>query len=144
MNNSNGNGTERQSSAVASDMEATEQVKSAFISAATRAQYIEALDLARQLGDRDQLHVLDALFDAANRLKLQRTTGEPILEGIAQQSTGCVVVSWTQKTLRVDGSEVRIAQCAMLEPAKDGPGWKATEEIPESIVNAVTSAAMDW
>lgn len=121
-----------------------EKVKIAFITATNQGNYRKALRLAQALKGADQLKVLDALFDAAKRLRLDRQSGEPLLEGTQQNLDGTIAITWSQRTRRPDGSETRTVSCAQLEPAKRGPGWVANEEIPDAIVDAVTRAAMEW
>lgn len=111
-----------------------------FLEATTAKKYKAALRAALKLKGKDQLLILDALFAAADRLKVERTTGEPL--GMRQQLDGSVIVTWATATRRPDGSEVKVTSTAVLEPAEEGPGWKADEIVPDEVVEAVTAAAM--
>lgn len=117
-----------------------ERTLKAFIGATTARKYKAALRLAGRLRGKDQLVILDALFAAADRLKVERTTGEPL--GMRQQMDGSVMVTWATSTRRPDGTMVRTTSTAVLEPEAQGPGWKSRQEIPEEIVEAVTAVAM--
>lgn len=119
-----------------------DKVRNAFIHAATAKNYRAALRLAFRLRGQDQLKVLDALFAAAERLKVDRQTGGAILESQRQELDGSISITWSQRTKRPDGSEARIVSSALLEPADRGPGWKASTEIPDEIVEAVTRASL--
>jgi hypothetical protein len=57
-----------------------ELVKARFQKATQHADYRKALRLAKQLKPEDQLVVLDALFEAAERLNVDRVTGVPRVE----------------------------------------------------------------
>jgi hypothetical protein len=119
----------------------TEKTKEAFLSATSAKKYKDALREARRLKGKDQLVVLDALFAAADRLGVRRSTGEPL--GMTQQIDGSVTVTWETKTCRPDGSTARVVSTAVLEPTDFGAGWKSrTKDVPEEIVEAVTAAAM--
>lgn len=117
-----------------------ERTRKAFIGATTAKKFKAALRLAGRLRGKDQLVVLDALFAAADKLKVERTTGESL--GMRQQMDGNVMVTWATSTRRPDGSMVRTTSTAVLEPVSEGPGWKSRQDVPEEIVEAVTAVAM--
>jgi hypothetical protein len=118
-----------------------ESTKKSFEAAQDPAQFKKALVQARRLKGQQQLAVLDSLFDAAARLKVDRQSGEPL--GMAQEIDGSVTVTWATKTKRPDGSSVRTVQSAVLEPTDYGSGWRSrTKDVPNEIVEAVTAAAM--
>ena len=118
-----------------------ERARKAFIGATTAKKYKAALRLAGRLRGHDQLVILDSLFEAAKRLGVERTTGEPL--GMRQQLDGSVIVTWSTTTKRPDGSEVKAVSTAQIEPADEGCGWVGTEEVPDVVVDAVTAAAMN-
>jgi hypothetical protein len=118
-----------------------EETKQAFINATNAKKFKAALKLARRLKGKDQLVVLDELFAAADRLSLDRQSGEPL--GMAQQLDGSVTVTWATRCKRPDGSSVRVISSAVLEPTDYGSGWRSkTKDVPEEVVEAVTAAAM--
>src|SRR5262245_50696046 len=118
-----------------------EKIRLAFVQATSAKKYRAALRLAQRLRGRDQMVILDALFTAADRLKVQRSTGEPL--GMEQRLDGSVMVTWETQTRHPSGCITRTAHSAALEPAKHGPGWVTKgAEVPEGIVEAVTAAAM--
>src|SRR5262245_51493865 len=80
-----------------------EKARTAFIEATTAKKYKAALRLATRLRGKDQLVILDALFAAAKRLKVDKVTGDPL--GMVQQLDGSVVVTWATTTKLPDGSE---------------------------------------
>ncbi len=119
----------------------SQEVTNAFQQATNVKQYKAALAQARKLGGQKQLAVLDEMFAAADRLGLQRSTGEPL--GMQQELDGSVTVTWQQVCRRPDGSEFRTVSSAVLEPCDSGAGWRSrTKDVPEEVVEAVTSAAM--
>lgn len=118
-----------------------DRTRKAFIGATTAKRYKAALRLACRLRGHDQLVILDALFEAAKRLGVERATGEPL--GMTQQLDGSVTVTWATMTKRPDGSEVRCVSTAALEPAEEGTGWLCEEDVPDEVVEAVTAAAMN-
>lgn len=112
-----------------------------FVDSTTRRDYLNALTAARKLKGKEQLLVLDALFDAADRLKLQRSTGQPV--GMKQEISGDVLVTWETHCRRPDGSRFKMVESATLEPTDYGSGWRSrTKDVPEVVVEAVTAAAM--
>ena len=119
----------------------TSDTKNAFENAKNARQYKAALAKARRLGGKKQLAVLDSMFAAADRLGVERSTGEPL--GMQQQLDGSVTVTWEMKTRRPDGTEFRTVSSAVLEPCDSGAGWRSrTKDVPEEVVEAVTAAAM--
>lgn len=119
-----------------------EEVKKAFSTCDDAKKYRSALKRARRLSGNSQLKVLDDMFAAADRLKLQRGTGEPL--GMEQLVDGSVTVTWQEVTNRPDGSSVRTISSAILEPTDFGNGWRSrTKDVPEEVVEAVTAAAMN-
>jgi hypothetical protein len=119
------------------------RVQGAFIKAASGREYKKALRLARQLSNEDAHHVIDALLEAAKRLNVQRTTGDPVLEGKSQCRDGSIAITWSTKTRRADGTTVKTTSTAVIEPVEFGPGWRVRGAIPESIVNAVIEAELN-
>lgn len=116
-------------------------VSSAFQLATTTKEYKAALAKARRLGGEDQLTVLDDMFDAAKRLGVRRSTGEPL--GMQQQLDGSVTVTWRTKVTHPDQSVTSIVESAVLEPNDYGSGWHSKgKDVPEEVVDAVTAAAL--
>ncbi len=122
------------------DKSVVDRVKRAFLEATSAKKYKLALRAAYRLRGEDQEPILDALFEAAKRLKVERQTGEPL--GMRQQLDGSVTVVWATVTKRPDGSQVRTVSSAALEPADSGPGWRARAFVPDDVVEAVNAAAM--
>lgn len=56
----------------------TELVISAFLHSSTQPDYVNALRWMRALAKHDQLLALDALFEAAERLGLDRQSGDQL------------------------------------------------------------------
>lgn len=130
-----------QSVQIVSEEHMTNRVKKAFEEATTAKKFKAALVLARKLTGKDQLVILDSLFAAANRLGVERSTGEPL--GMQQQIDGSVTVTWETATRRPDGSTCRVVSSAVLEPTDFGSGWRSrTKDVPEDVVAAVTAAAL--
>lgn len=118
-----------------------EEVKKAFATATTVKKYKAALARARALRATGQHAVLDAMFAAADRLGVARSTGEPL--GMQQELDGSVTVSWEQKITHVDGTVARVASSAVLQPNDYGKGWhSSTKDVPEEVMEAVESAAL--
>jgi hypothetical protein len=118
------------------------EVSKAFVEATSATKYKAALSRAKRLTGNSQLKVLDDMFSAAARLGVERSTGEPI--GMQQQLDGSVTVTWQEVTKRPDGSSIVTASSAVLEPLDQGSGWKSrTKDVPDEVVQAVTSAAMN-
>lgn len=132
---------EDKSAEKAVEMSGVKSAKNAFGAATTASKFRKALKLARALKGKDQLEVLDALFEAAGRLGVDRQTGEPL--GMQQQLDGSVTVTWSTRTRRPDGSEFKVVSSAVLEPTDFGSGWKSrTKDVPEEVLEAVTAAAL--